>query len=112
MTRWWTSKRLVVALLVMLLVASLAANLILYRKPGRPLFGEGDRPLIERTVRLFVLDGITSRADIERETFPIVMRLSDRTCVELRRHDGRGRRAACYNRRGRVTEEIDSVSDP
>ena len=37
-------------ILVLLLAASLVANVLLYRKANRPLFDEGERPLVERTV--------------------------------------------------------------
>jgi hypothetical protein len=103
----WTSKPFVIALLL-LLAASLAANLLLYRKANRPLFEEGDRPLIERTVGLFTRGG-ANHAAIEAETFPLVMRLSDRTCVELRRHDGRGYQRACYDGRNRPIEQSEGI---
>ncbi len=107
MTRRLTSKPFVIALLL-LLAASLAANLLLYRKADGALFDEGDRPLIERTVTLFTRGG-ANRTQIEAESFPVVMRLPDRTCVELRRHDGRGYRRACYDGRNRLVEESEGV---
>lgn len=94
---------------LLLLAASVVANLILYRRASRPLLTEGDRPLIERTVAMFAASGRTSAADIRGQSFPIVLHLGDRTCVELRRHDGLGHQSACYDRRGRLIEETESV---
>lgn len=74
-----------VAVLLLLLVASLAANVLLYRKGSRPLFEEGDRPLIERTIALS--PRMSLEEDTRTVTFPIVMSWGDRTCVELRRYD-------------------------
>ena len=96
--------------LLLLLAASLVANVLLYRKANRPLFDEGERPLVERTI---AEAGARSRPntanDIRAETFPIVMRLGDRTCVELRRHDELGHIGACYDHRGRLIATTESV---
>lgn len=100
MAQWSPGKPLVVALLL-LLMASLAGNLLLYRQASRPLFEEGDRPLIERTIALSPMASEDTRA----VTFPIVMSWGDRTCVELRRYDGLGYSGACYDREGRLIEE-------
>ena len=95
------------AALLLLLMASLAGNLLLYRQARRPLFEEADRPLIERTVALSPFMG---SQDVRAVTFPIVMRQGRRTCVELRRYDGLGYSGACYDRQGRLIEESASVA--
>jgi len=103
-------KPLVVALLLML-AASLVANLLLYRKASRPLFEEGDRPLIERTIaEAGARTRPDSADDIRAETFPIVMRRGHQTCVELRRYDRLGYIGACYDRQERLIEETEGVS--
>jgi hypothetical protein len=97
---------LVVALLL-LLMTSVAGNVLLYREASRPLFDEGDRPLIERTV---ALSPRMDSDDIRAVTFPIVMRHGQRTCVELRRYDGLGYSGACYDGGGRLIEEMAGVT--
>lgn len=107
-----TRRKAILSTLLLVLAASLAANLFLYRQASRPLFDEGDRPLVERTIAgAAVRSRAESAGDIRAETFPIVMRLGDRTCVELRRHDGRGHTGACYDRWGQLIEESASVVD-
>jgi hypothetical protein len=101
-----TLRRPSVLVLLLLLTASLAANLLLYRMASRPLFEEGDRPLIERTIALSPRMG---SEDIRAVTFPIVMRRGDRACVELRRYDGLGYSGACFDRQGRLIEETAGV---
>ncbi len=71
--------------LLLLLTGSLVANALLYRKASRPLFDEGDRWLIERTIARSL-----HPAQLRAETSPIVMHMGGRNCVELRRHDGLG----------------------
>jgi hypothetical protein len=107
MVRWIPRQPLVVALLL-LLMASVAGNVLLYRQANRPLFEEVDRPLIERTIALS--RGMGSE-NIRTVTFPIVMRWGHRTCVELRRYDGLGYIGACYDRRGRLIEETAGVTN-
>lgn len=105
MARWIPRKPLTVALLL-LLTASIAANVLLYREASRPLFDEADRPLIERTIARSPCMGSD---DVRAVTFPIVMRHGHRTCVELRRYDGLGYSGACYDSRERLIEEVDGV---
>lgn len=100
-------RRPLVVTLLLLLIASVAGNILLYRQASRPLFREGDRPLIERTIALFPS---TNPEDLRAMTFPIVMRQSDRTCVELRLHDGRGHFGACYDGQGRLVQQTEGVS--
>jgi hypothetical protein len=99
----------IVAALLVLLALSLAGNaLLLYRQASRPLYTEGDRPLIDRTIAHFAaLEGM-SEAEIRAHSFPIVMRQGERTCVELR-YGRLGHRGACYDRSGRLIEETASV---
>jgi hypothetical protein len=102
-------QKLVLTAIIILLTASLAANLVLYRQASRPLYESNDRPLIDRTIALGATRERTSVAAIEAEFFPIVMRHVDHTCVELRSYDGLGHVGACYDRAGRVVEETASV---
>ena len=103
--------RLIIGALLLLLTVSAVGNVILYGKASRPLFAEGDRPLIERTVAHFAALNRTSDSEVRAQSFPLVLHLSDRTCVELRRDYGRGHRGACYDRRDRLLEEVESVGD-
>ncbi len=97
--------------LLLLLAGSLAANVLLYRQASRPLFEEGDRPLIERTIaRAGARTRPDSSDDIRAQTFPIVMRRGHQTCVELRRYDRLGYIGACYDRQERLIEETEGVS--
>ena len=101
--------RLIIGALALLLLASLAANVILYPLASRSLYSEGDRPLIERTIALAAA-GSTSRADeIRSETFPIVVNTGGGSCVELRDRNASGHYGACYDRHGRLIEESGSV---
>jgi hypothetical protein len=99
----------IVGALLLLLAISVAWNILLYRQASRPLYAEGDRALIDRTVARAVAAAQTNAGDIREQSFPIVLHLADRTCVELRRHDGRGHEGACYDRRDRLIEETASV---
>jgi hypothetical protein len=96
-----------VVILLLLLIASIAGNILLYRQARRPLFNNGERPLIERTIALF--PG-TDPEEIRAMTFPIVMRQGDRTCVEMRLHNGRGHYGACYDGQGRLIQQTEGVS--
>ncbi len=102
-----TPRKPLVAALLLLLMASLAGNALLYRQATRPLFDEADRPLIERTIALTPRMG---SEDSRTVTFPIVMRQGDRTCVQLRRYDRLGYAGACFDRQGRLIEETASVT--
>lgn len=66
---------------------------------------------MDRTVASFAASGRTSAAEIREQTRPIVMTLGDRTCVELRRHDGLGHQSVCYDRGERLIETIESVAN-
>lgn len=80
---------------------------LLYLMSIRPLLLPGDELLVERT-RTDAGATFGDREAHRRATFPMVMRLADRTCVELRSRakDGRGTYLACYNARsGKKVEE-------
>jgi hypothetical protein len=104
-----TRHRLIFGTLLLLLAASLLGNVLLYRQATRLLFDEDDQPLIDRTAAHFARSARTSATNIKAESFPIVMRFGDRTCIELRRHDRLGRQGACYDRGGRLIEETAGV---
>jgi hypothetical protein len=104
-------RRLAMPLLLILLVASLAGNIILYPRATRPLFSEGDRPLIQRTIAAAASSG--EHEEQMRTLFPVVMHLADRSCVELRSRYERGHYGACYNSRtGELLDQTASVSHP
>jgi hypothetical protein len=89
----------IILLLSLLLAASLAANVWLYPRATRPLVQPSQQGLVERARRHA---GKAYGADATRQarvTFPIVMTLSDRSCVELRstRKDRVGDFLACYD---------------
>ena len=89
------------------IITAIAAIAILYPRANRPLVRAGDAPWVERAqaeARRLFRDG----AGHDRATFPIVMRLSDRICVELRSiaASGAGTYVACYDpRSGEKVEE-------
>ncbi len=96
---------IVLGLLLLLLVASAALNiLLLYRQANRPLFEEGDRPLIERTIAHFAAQGPNSEEEIRANSFPIVVRLGNMRCVELR-YGRQGHQGACYDPSGQLIQE-------
>jgi len=107
-TRRW---KIAVALLSAMLLASLAAIFLLCGRAGPPLSYEGDRPLIERTrqraATIFRSDGDS----VAQDSVPIVLHLSDRTCVVLGMPSGGDPYLACDDRRTlEVMEERASVS--
>jgi|GEM_PF-6335913 len=103
--------RLIVGALLLLLTASVAGNLLLYRQGSRPLFAEHDRPLVERTVALFARSEPARAEEIRTASFPMVMGLADGVkCVELRRHDRLGYLLACYDRRDKLILEMEGVT--
>jgi hypothetical protein len=104
-------RSLTLAALCCLLAASLAANAILYPLAVRPLFLESDRPLIERTAASAAIPLRTNADELRRRTFPVVLHLGDRTCVDLRAFDGAGNYGACYDRGGKLVEETASVDN-
>jgi hypothetical protein len=100
----------VIGVLLLLLVASGALNIVfLYRQANRPLFAEGDGPLIERTIAHFAAQGPNSEEEIRANSFPIVLRLGDRRCVELR-YGRQGHQGACYDLSEQLIEETEGVT--
>jgi hypothetical protein len=93
--------------LIVLLIAALVAIGVLYPRATRPLVFDHDQALIERATRQ-AADLTKGNPDIVRTTFPIVMHLTDRSCVELRstRSDGAGTYTVCFERQtGNFIEE-------
>lgn len=95
-----------------MLMGSLAGNVALYQRATRPLYAESDQPLIDRTLAMAAVTERTSPENLRAQTFPISMSLGGgRTCIEIRDLGGHGSHGACYDRAGRLIEQIDSVSD-
>jgi hypothetical protein len=106
-----TRPRKRIVLLACMLAASIALNVVLYPAATRPLVSEGDQPLIERTIAMYAARG-GREEELRHHFFPIVTRLTNRDCVELRSRHERGRVGACYDRRsGAIVEESESVAD-
>jgi hypothetical protein len=87
-------------MLFLALVTAMTAIVIGYPLATRPLTRAGDKSIVERASR----DARTTYLDVDahrRSTFPIVLRLVDRTCVELRSWaaDGAGSYTVCYDAR-------------
>jgi hypothetical protein len=95
----------VVAALSALLGTTLIALAFLYPLAMRPLVRSGDSSLVERARKDASLRMEMSNGP---KTFPIVMHLTDRNCVELRSTlaDGAGSYLVCYDARtGQKLEE-------
>ena len=70
-------------------------------KATRPLYYPDDRVFISRSVRQAAAHFRTSEEEVVRTTFPLVMRMSDRICVELRpKRTDLGGYLACYRAPG------------
>ena len=96
------------AALIVLLIAALVVIAMLYPRATRPLAFDHDQALIERATGQAAELNKERREDVTRQTFPIVMHLVDRSCVELRstRSDGAGTYTVCYERQsGNFIEE-------
>jgi hypothetical protein len=91
----------------MLLVGASVGLAVLYPRATRSLVQPDQQHLVQRAEQAAAVTFQHSPDDERRITFPIVMELSDRTCVELRsmRADGGGNYLACYSRNGQVLEE-------
>ena len=100
-----------VIVLVGLLMASLAGNVLLYPAARQPLSEVEDQPLIDRTMAMHTIGG--GRTDVNgTDFFPIVIHAGDRSCVEIRHRHRLGNIGACFDRRtGEVLEETSSVAD-
>ena len=89
----------IIIFLSALLAVSVIANLYLYPRATRPMVSDADQHWVERA-RRHAAAAYGPDADRQaKETFPIVMELNDRTCVELRskRADRVGNFLVCYN---------------
>jgi len=99
--------RLILAMLLTFLIIALVAIAILWQQAARQLVASHQRPLVEQAQRQAATHFRQKPEAIARMTFPIVLQLSDRTCVELRpirRQDGGY--LACYDTgTGQVVEE-------
>lgn len=101
------SRRSLIISLSLVIVSMLAGLVTLYPLATRPLIRSGDEAIVERARSDAPLIFHEARVH-ERSTFPIVMKLVDRTCVELRSWaaDGAGSYLACYDKRtGKKVEE-------
>jgi hypothetical protein len=97
--------------LSLLLVAAVAGLAILYPRATRTLVQPHQQHLVDRAEREAAARFGHSTADQRRITFPVVMEMSDRTCVELRSTaaDGGGNFLACYSKTGELLEERATV---
>lgn len=103
--------RLLMIILSVLLVAAVTGLAIFYASATRSLVQPHQQQLVERAEREAAATFGHSPEDQRRITFPIVMELSDRTCVELRSAaaEGGGNYVACYSRTGELLEERATV---
>jgi hypothetical protein len=99
--------RLTTGLLSVLLLAALTAMTVFYVKASRPLYHDRDEQLVDRATRAAATHLRMTGEQIKRGTFPIAMRLSEQTCVELRpKRDDLGGYLACYRGdSGKLIEE-------
>ena len=101
------SSRSIIVLLTLLLLAACIAIAFLYPLSTRFVIAAEHEEIVEkarRDARNLFRDG----GENDRKTFPVVMKLSDRTCVELRPRvvNRVAPYVACYdNRTGEVLEE-------
>ncbi|WP_311268858.1 hypothetical protein [Sphingobium sp. WCS2017Hpa-17] len=100
------SSRSIIIGLTILLVVGFAVLVTLYPRANLPLVRRDDTAWVEKARK--DARAIFPEAAQERKTFPMVMRLSDRICVDLRSTaaDGAGSYLACYEARtGKKVEE-------
>jgi hypothetical protein len=83
---------------------------LLYPRAMRTLVERQHQHFVDRAYRQAAVR-FTDSWDQRLITFPIVMELSDRTCVELRSTaaDGAGNYVTCFSRSGEVLEERATV---
>ena len=102
-----SDKRTMNLTLAVLLMTILILSAALYRSASRPLVRPEDAPLVQKARRDSLK--IFPRGGADRgSNFAIVMRLEDRSCVELRSRatDKAGTYLACYDAHtGKIIEE-------
>ena len=101
------------ALPVLLLAAAILSGLV-HTRAERAFYGfnEADRPYIEQSVRNLASHFGKSPDDFAKRTYPCVVHLSDRICVELPSTEryGTGHYQACFDRQsGEMVDERVSV---
>jgi hypothetical protein len=101
------SSHLVILALCVLLVGAAVGLASLYPRASRSLVQPHQLHLVQRAEQEAAAAFHHSATQQRRITFPIVMEMSDRTCVELRSTalDGGGNYLACYSQSGQVLEE-------
>jgi hypothetical protein len=89
----------IIIVLALLLAVSVAANLYLYPRASRPLVPADQQHWVDRARRHAAAAYGADAGRQAKSSFPIVMELNDRTCVELRsnRDDRVGNFLVCYN---------------
>lgn len=99
--------KILLVMLVLALIAALAGLAVLYPRATRTLFEPHQQQLVDRAEQAAAKTFRHSVEDQRRITFPMVMEMSDRTCVELRSDvaDGGGNFLACYSKSGVLLEE-------
>jgi hypothetical protein len=86
-----------IGLLSALLLCALVAVAVYYVRATRPLYYPQDEALVARATQAAADHFGTTAKEIRGAMFPIVMRLSKQTCVELRaKRSGLGGYLACY----------------
>lgn len=103
--------RLIIVALCVLLGGAAVGLAVLYPHATRSLVQPHHQHIVQRAEQAAAAAFGHSAEDQRRITFPIVMELGDRTCVELRSTapDRGGNYLACYARSGRVLEERATV---
>jgi hypothetical protein len=101
MNRWKTAA----ITLVVLLLAAVVCDVLLYPRATRPLVLPGNDAAVADAQRGMATEMRTTVEEVRRLTFPIVMSLSDRTCVELRANGRVGiDYVECRDTRGKIIE--------
>lgn len=104
-------QRLIIFALSVLLLGAVVGLAVLYPRATRSLVQPHQQQLVLRAEQGAARAFTHSREEQRRITFPVVMELGDRTCVELRStaSDRAGSYLACYSRSGQVLEERATV---
>lgn len=103
MKRW----RAAAITLAVLLLAAVVCDVLLYPRAMRQLVAPGDEARVADVQRDMATLMRTTVEDVRRLTFPIVMHMSDRTCVELRAKGRVGNDyVECRDTRGKVIEQL------